>query len=127
MAVMETLKDKASAALSSAGEINKLTIDKIEEVSRLNLATAKYLSDVTIRQLRALAGINSLESFQKFTADSVSVSGEIAKKILDDSKAWMSVGADVKEKVTDLFAKKEEVPVHRKSTAKADNGLSARG
>ena len=120
MAVIETLKDKAGVVFSSAGEINKLAIDKVEEIAKINLATASYFSDISIRQLRALSGIKNLETARKFTADSISLSGEIAKKLLDDSKTWMSFGADVKEKVTDLFAaKKEEIEPKKKSATKA--------
>lgn len=119
MAVIETLKDKAGAVFSSAGEINKLAIDKVEEMAKINLATASYFSDIGIRQLRALSGVRNLESMRKFTADSISLSGEIAKRLLDDSKTWMSFGADVKEKVTDLFAaKKEEAEPRKKAAAK---------
>lgn len=119
MAVIETLKDKAGVVLSSAGEMNKLAIDKVEEVAKINLATVNYFSDVGIKQLRALSGVKDLESMRKFTADSISLSGEIAKKILDDSKAWMGFGADIKEKVTDLFAKKEEIEPKKKAATKA--------
>ena len=119
MAVIETLKDKAGVVISSAGEINKLAIDKFEEMAKINLTTAGYFSDVGIKQLRALSGIKDLESMRKFTADSISLSGEIAKKLLDDSKTWMGFGADIKVKVTDLFAKKEEVEPKKKAAPKA--------
>ena len=118
MAVIETLKDKAGVVFSSAGEINKLAIDKVEELARINLSTASYFSDISIRQLRALSGIKNLETMRKFTADSISLSGEVAKKLLDDSKTWMSFGADIKEKVTDLLAtKKEEIEPKKKPKA----------
>jgi phasin family protein len=114
MAVIGTLKDKAGVVISSAGEINKLAIDKVEEMAKINLATANYFSDISIKQLRALTGVKNLETMRKFTADSISLSGEIAKKLLDDSKTWMSFGADIKEKVTDLLSKKEEVEPKKK-------------
>jgi phasin family protein len=119
MAVIETLKDKAGVVLSSAGEINKLAIDKVEEVAKINLATASYFSDISIKQLRALSGIRNLETLRKFTADSISLSGEVAKKMLDDSKAWASFGADIKEKVTDLLAAKKEEIEPKKKPSKA--------
>jgi phasin family protein len=115
MAVIETLKDKAGVVFSSAGEINKLAIDKVEEIARINLSTASYFSDISIKQLRALSGIKNLETARKFTADSISLSGEVAKKLLDDSKTWMGLGADIKEKMTDLLsAKKDEVEPKKK-------------
>ena len=108
MTVIDSIKDKASVAMSSAGELNKLAIDKLEEMAKINLATASYFSDLGIKQMRAMSGIKDLESMRKFTADSISLSGEIAKKLLDDSKTWMGVGSDIKDKVTDLFKKDEE-------------------
>ena len=115
MAVIETLKDKAGVVFTSAGEMNKLAIDKVEELAKINLATASYFSDLGIRQLRALSGVKNLETMRKFTADSISLSGEVAKKMLDDSKTWMSFGADIKEKMTDMLAaKKEELEPKKK-------------
>ena len=118
MAVMETLKDKAGVAMASAGAFNRLAIDKAEEITKLNLATAAYFSDLGIKQLRALSGVKDVETMRKFTADSISLSGEVAKKVLDDSRAWMVVGADTKEKITTLFAKKDESDT-KKKTGKA--------
>jgi phasin family protein len=97
MNVMETLKDRTGAILSSASDFNKLAIDKVEEAVKLNLASASYFSDVSVKQLRAMSAIRDLDSMRKFTADTISLSGEIAKKMLDDSKAWMSIGTDMKE------------------------------
>jgi phasin family protein len=108
MAVMETLKDKAGVLLSSAFDLNKLTIDKVEEVAKMNISAASYFSEVGIKQLRAMSGIKDMESMRKFTADTISLSGEIAKKMLDDGKTWMSMGVDTKEKVTDMFGKKDD-------------------
>jgi phasin family protein len=119
MAVMETLKDKAGMLLSSAGDLNKLAIDKVEEITKMNISAASYFSDVGIKQLRAMSGIKDVESMRKFTADTISLSGEIAKKMLDDSKTWMGMSVDMKEKVTDMFAKKDEVDMKKKSAKMA--------
>jgi phasin family protein len=108
MTVIDSIKSKASAVAASAGEINKLAIDKTEEMAKINLATVGYFSDIGIRQMRAMSGIKDIDGLRKFTADSISLSGEIAKKLLDDSKAWMGFGSDIKDKVTDIFKKEEE-------------------
>lgn len=125
MAVIESIKEKAGmlkgkagVLLSSVGDLNKMTIDKMEEVSKMNLSAAGYYSELGIKQMRAVASIKDLDSLRKFTADSISLSGEVAKKMLDDSKSWMGVGADVKEKITDMFTSKDEV-ASKKKVAKA--------
>jgi phasin family protein len=121
MAVMETLKEKTGSITASAGELNRFAIDKVEEIARLNLASASYFSEVGIKQLRAMSGVRDLDSMRKFTADTISLSGEIAKRVLDDSKSWMNFGVDVKEKVTEVFSNKKEeaeVEVKKKPVAK---------
>jgi phasin family protein len=105
MAVIENLKDRADSFASSTGELNRFYIDKIEEIARMNLASASWFSEVGIRQMRALSNVRDLDSMRRFTADSISLSGEIAKKVLDDSKAWMSLGVDVREKVSEVLGK----------------------
>ena len=125
MAVIESIKEKAGVlkgkagvVLSSVGDLNKLAIDKVEEMSKMNLSSAGYYSELGIKQMRAVSGVKDLESLRKFTADSISLSGEVAKKMLDDSKAWMGMGGDVKDKITDMFTSKEEVAT-KKKVAKA--------
>lgn len=125
MAVIESikdkagmLKDKAGVVMSSVSGLNKLAIDKLDEMSKLNLASATYFSEIGVKQLRAVSSVKDVESLRKFTADSISLSGEIAKKMLDDSKAWMGVGGDLKAKVTDMFGHKEELGAKKKTAAK---------
>lgn len=119
MSVVETFKDKAGDLISSAGDLNKLVIDKVEEAAKLNLASATYFSNIGIRQLRALSGIRDLDSVQKFTADSISLSGEIVKKVLDDTKAWMNIGADVKDRVSSIFKSREDAEGKKKAVVKS--------
>ncbi len=119
MSVVETFKDKASDLISSAGDLNKLVIDKVEEATKLNLASATYFSNIGIRQLRAMSGVRDMDSAQKFTADSISLSGEIIKKVLDDTKAWMNIGADVKDRVSGIFKSHEEAEGKKKSVVKS--------
>jgi phasin family protein len=116
MAVIEALKDKADflkekagSLYSSAHELNKLTIDKLEEASKIGLDSAAYFSGVGIRQLRAASSIKDMESMREFTAGSITLSGEIAKKVLDDSKSLLGLGVGVKDKITSMFPSKEEV------------------
>jgi phasin family protein len=116
MTIIDSIKSKASVVAASAGEINKLAIDKAEEMAKINLATVGYFSDIGIKQMRAMSGIKDIDSLRKFTADSISLSGDIAKKLLDDSKTWMGFGSDIKDKVTDIFRKEEEP---KKKTVKA--------
>lgn len=105
----EFLKDKAGSLYSSAHELNKLAIDKLEEASKIGLDSAAYFSGVGIKQLRAASSIKDVESIREFTAGSITLSGEIAKKVLDDSKALFGLGIGVKDKITSMFPSKEEV------------------
>lgn len=114
----EVVKDKAGVVMSSVADINGIAIDKLEEASKLSLSSAGYFCDISIKQLRAASGVRDMESLRKFTADSISLTGEIAKKMLDDSKTWMSVGSDMKDKVVSVFKPKEEMASKKKAVAK---------
>jgi phasin family protein len=116
MAVIEAIKDKADflkekagSLYSSAHDLNKLAIDKLEEASKIGLDSAAYFTGVGIRQLRAASNVKDLESAREFTAGSITLTGEIAKKVLDDSKALFGLGAGVKDQITSMFPSKEEV------------------
>jgi phasin family protein len=114
MTVMDSLKEKASSFMASAAELNSFAIDKLEEMMKMNVASASYYGELGIRQMRAMSELRDLESMHKFTGDSISLSGEIVKKMLDDSKAWMNLGTEVKEKVTGIFSKGDEVEIKKK-------------
>jgi phasin family protein len=118
MNVVESIKDKATVLASSVGDFNKLTIDKIEEAAGLNIASVGYLNNILIRQLRIVSGIRDLESIQKLTADSISLSGDLAKRLLDDGKAWLNLGVDFTKKATDLL-KGDSVDAAKKSAVKS--------
>ncbi len=119
MSIVNTFKDKAGDLISSAGDLNKLAIDKVEEAAKLHIASATYFSNIGIRQMRAVSGIRDLDTMQKFTADSISLSGEIIKKVLDDTKAWMNIGADVKDRVSSIFKSGEESESKKKLSVKS--------
>lgn len=127
MAVIEAIKDKtdflkekAGSLYSSAHELNKLTIDKLEEASKIGLESAAYFSGVGFKQLRAASAVKDVESLREFTAGSITLSGEIAKKVLDDSKTLFGLGVGVKDKIVSMFPTKEEVEevVKKKTPAK---------
>lgn len=103
MNMVESLKGKTDGLLSSAGDINRVLVDKLEQGTRLNLDSANYYSGVGIKQMRALSNIRDFDSVQKFTADSISQSGEIIKKVLDDSKAWMNLFGEAKDQLTGVL------------------------
>jgi|SRR6185436_8730815 phasin family protein len=103
MNMVESLKDKADGLLSSASEINRVLVDKLEQGNRINIDSATYYSNVGIKQLRALGNIRDFDSVQKFTANSISQSGEVIKKMLEDSKSWMSLLGDTKEQLTSVI------------------------
>ena len=107
MTVMDSLKEKAGSFAASAGAFNQFTIDKLEEATKMNLSSASYYSELGIRQLRALGDLRDLESVRKFAGDSISLGGEVAKRVLDDSKAWMNLGSEVKEKMGSAFSPNE--------------------
>jgi phasin family protein len=103
MNMVESLKGKTDGLLASASDINRVLVDKLEQGTRLNLDSANYYSSVGIKQMRALSNLRDFDSVQKFTADSISQSGELIKKVLDDSKAWMNLFGETKDQLTDVL------------------------
>lgn len=115
MNMVESLKDKADGMLSSANQINRVVVDKLEAGTRLNLDAAGYYSNVGIKQLRAFSNIRDLDSIQKFTADSISQGGEVIKRMLDDSKTWMNLVGDTREELANALKSQAENAAERAS------------
>ena len=108
MNIIESVKDKGSAAMSTASQINAQVIDKLDASAKLNLSTLSYFTDIGFRQLRAMSAIRDMESLRKFSADTVSLTSEVTKRLYDDSKAWLSLGADIKDTVAQSFSKAKD-------------------
>jgi phasin family protein len=108
MNVLDSIKDKGSSALSSVGQFNEQAIEKLDKSAKLSLSTLSYFSDISFQQLRALSSIRDIESLKKFSSESVSLSGAVTKRLLEDGKAWMSLGAEVKDSVAQSFSRTKE-------------------
>lgn len=108
MNIIDSIKDKGSATLSSVGQLNEQAIDKLDTSAKLSLSTLSYFTDIGFKQLRALSSIRDMESLRKFSSDTVSLTGEVTKRLLNDSKAWMSLGAEIKDSVAQSFAKTKD-------------------
>lgn len=108
MNIIDSIKDKGSAALSSVGQFNEQAIDKLDTSAKMSLSTLSYFTDIGFKQLRALSSIRDVESLRKFSADTISLTGDATKRLLDDGKAWMSLGAEIKESLAQSFAKTKD-------------------
>ena len=97
---MNTGVNKLMAPISG---LNKTAIDNLAKVAELQFSTAKYLADVGVNQLKAVADVDNLESARSFATKSIELAGQINKKLLEDSQKYFSLGAEFKSGVKNIF------------------------
>lgn len=117
MNIVESVKDKAETLGTFIGDLNKIAIDKIEKSVKSNTASVDYLSDIYIKQLRAISEIRDAESIKDFAADTISRSGDLIKRIFDDGKTRLNLMLDFTKEAGDLL-KKDSIGASKKMVGK---------
>jgi hypothetical protein len=118
MSMVDSIKDKTNLAVSYAGEFHELAANKVEQAIDLHIATFDYFGKVAVRQLRMLNTLHEQDSLQKLAADSVSLSGELAKRVWDDSSAWLSLTIDFTKQACGII-RRDSVDVGKLTDIKA--------
>jgi phasin family protein len=125
MNVIESFKDKTAGLVSSIGDINKLFVRKLEDSAKHNISSMSYFANAGIKQLHALTDVHDLASTQKFAIDSVSLSGEMVKKIFEDARQTMNIWSDTGDQLS-AIVKRQGAAETKKDPASKSAQASAR-
>jgi phasin family protein len=101
--IFDSMNTGAHKLIAPISGLNKTAIDNLAKVAELQFSTAKYLADVGINQLKAAADIDDLESARAFASNSITLAGQVNKKLLDESQKFFSLGAELKSGVANIF------------------------
>jgi phasin family protein len=127
MELMETIKQNASKLISSAADAETIAIDKLEKIASANVDSIRYYNDINIRQLRAMANIRDLDSLRQFVTGTISLTGEIATRMINDSQKSISIGTEIREAMlhnaqvnaTQVNTASDRKPAGKRSAAEA--------
>lgn len=116
MELMDTLKQNASKFMSSAVNVETIAIDQLEKITNANVDSIRYYSDVNIRQLRAMANIHDLDSLRQFITGTISLTGELATRMINDSQKSLSMGTEIRDAI--LNTAQQGAAAERKTAGK---------
>ena len=116
MELMDTLKQNASKFMSSAVDVETIAIDQLEKITNANVDSIRYYSDVNIRQLRAMANIHDLDSLRQFITGTISLTGELATRMINDSQKSISMGTEIRDAI--MHSAQQRAAPEKKSTGK---------
>jgi len=119
--IFQSWTEATSDLSTPVAAFNKLAVENMEKVAELQFASAKFYTDLGIKQLKSVAQIEDAESARAFTTGAVELAGEINKKILEDGKKLTDIGNEYKTELEDLFSKQQEKTTAKASPAKAAN------
>lgn len=106
MELMDTLKHNASKFMSSAVDVETIAIDQLEKITSANVDSLRYYSDVNIRQLRAMARVHDIESLRQFITGTISLTGEIATRMINDSQRSIAFGTEIRDAILNTAQQK---------------------
>lgn len=126
MSMFQTLKDKTESFAGTAKDLNQLMINKLEQVSRFQLDSLAYYNELGIKRLRALSDVTDFSSARDYASEGVELTTEVAKKIVEDSKAMMAISVELRDEVKEMISSEEPAveseaeakPVAKKAPAK---------
>lgn len=118
MEILSSLKGGYQTWLSSIAEINNLTIDQLEKITEKQIDSTKYFTGLGIRQLKAIQGAGSIDGIKTLANESVSLTGNITKKLIEDSQEGIALGNDYKEKLLTILNANSDNKTTKKAATK---------
>ena len=117
MELLSSLKGGYQTWLSSLSEINGLTIDQLEKITEKQLNSTQYFTGLGIQHLKAIQNAGSIDGIKALTSESVSLTGSITKKLIEDSQDNVALGNEYKDRLVAIF--KENSNTNNKTGKKA--------
>ena len=116
--IFESINTGTKNIITPLKGINKTAIDNLSKIAELQFSTAKYLADIGINQLKAVAEIDNLDSARSFATNSLDLARQVNKKLLDDSQKLFSLSAGFKGDIQNLFKHTESAANQAADSAK---------
>lgn len=113
-----SVKQKAAATYLVGESLNKAVVDSVEQLTQAGVASCGYYSELGVQQLRALSAVKSADSLREYVGSTISIFGEVTKRVIADAEVVLKTGAQLKEQVTEVVATKkaeEPKPAERKA------------
>lgn len=102
MEMLHSAKTGYEGIMSAFMKVSSLNVEHLEKIAEKQLDTAQYYTDMSINQLKELQGIDSVEGFKKLSAGTMESGNQVAKKMLDDTKAMANLGSSYKDGLVDI-------------------------
>ena len=92
MELMSSIKEGYASWLSSVSEINAMTIEQLEKITDKQMDSVKQYSAIGIQQLKGAQNIQGLGDVKAFAGESVTITGTLAKKMMEDGQGMAAMG-----------------------------------
>ena len=90
------LLEQSQVLLTPMVKFNKLTVITLEKLVTLQMATLESYVNLGMRQLKAAFEVNNSDTAHTFLNSQVEAASIMRKRILEDAKALVDLGADYK-------------------------------
>ena len=101
--------DQSKAMLEPATKMNTFAISSLEKTIKHQMDTMQEYSSLSFDQLKSAGGISKAEDLREYANSQVEFSGNLYKKILEDSKKLTGLGMELKSDFEALVEETKEV------------------
>ncbi len=107
MEMLGKIKSGYEGLMSSMSELGALQVSYMEKVAEKQIASAKYVSDLGFTHMKSLVNVDSLEAAKTIPSSTMELGTQLARKTMEDTKAFVEIGSGYKSDVTAIFKKAE--------------------
>ena len=116
MEILSSLKGGYQTWLSSVSEINGLAIDQLEKITEKQINSTKYFTGLGIQHLKKLQGVNNLDGLKTLASESLTLTGNITEKILEDGQEGFTLSNAYNEKLIEIVSSNVNKKTSKKTT-----------
>lgn len=95
--------------LNPMKQLSEITLNNMEKMIQLQLASTKSYGDIGFRQMRKLADVRDVEQVQEFTWGQIEPLSEVNKQLVSDWQHFVAINNEYKNELKAAFNKKSAV------------------
>ncbi len=102
--LFSTLNEQAGAAINPLQSFNRMMVNSVEELTKLQLDIAKNYSELSIEQLKQASEVNDMQSWVSFNTKQAEVLTNVSKSVVEDGKRLTALGQNMKGQLDEMTA-----------------------
>ncbi len=103
--MFDSLTNQSANLLAPSRELNKLIIEKLEQITAMQFASLREYTNLNLGQLKALSDISSAEDLKEFVGKQQELLKTLGEKMSADALAMTTLGKEFMSEAQKIVVK----------------------